>query len=96
MPALAARYRLPILMTTAAFFIAAPKPAQAQVIEHAGRLADIDVFPANNNVRIGGNTQQLPISSGAGGSYLGEISLLIRSGFSLSPISGGPSPAANS
>jgi autotransporter adhesin len=115
MPALAARYRLPILMTTAAFFIAAPKPAQAQVIdltgilstlldldtrvtllggelvtvnarlsadaavlagvsidldllsgridghgltliEHAGRLTDIDITLANNNVRIGGNT----------------------------------------
>lgn len=45
MPAFAARYRLPILITTAAFFIAAPKPAQAQVIDLAGilnTLLDLD------------------------------------------------------
>lgn len=45
MPALAARYRLPVLLTTAAFFIAAPKPAQAQLIDVTGildTLLDLD------------------------------------------------------
>lgn len=45
MPAFATRYRLPVLLTTAAFFIAAPKPAQAQLIDVTGildTLLDLD------------------------------------------------------